>query len=159
MGTLMLSYRGAFNDFITEHIVNLLDAAFQEEKHDPASCRLARSLLVEQIQNVQRYSGQSNDGVVEIGVADGQIYIETANAIGPGKMGELVAVLDQLRGLDADALRRHYLDTLRDPLEYERIQAGLGLLYLFRQSRQHPEYRFSVAADRSKIFHLKTYAG
>jgi hypothetical protein len=155
----MLSYRGPFNDSITEHIVNLLDAAFQEEKQDPASCRLARSLVVEQIQNVQRFSDQSNDGVVEIGVEEGVIFIETANVIGPGKMGELVAVLDQLRGLDADALRQHYLETLRSPFEYEQMGDGLGLLYLFRQSRRHPEYRFSTAADRNKIFHLKTFAG
>lgn len=156
MNGLAFKYQGYFNDSITGQLTTLLDCALMECQQDYGTrCRLW-ALLVEQVQNIQRYSQDSRKGCVEIGQSDeGGFYVETRNPVTPEEREWITQKLSGLEGASRENLRVKFRDAMKKPFRAEDRGAGLGFLFLAKESRRPLTYRF--IGGQELIFQLTTY--
>lgn len=153
--SLTLKYEGTFTDGITGQLTALLDDALAENQVPYGDRTRLRALVVEQVQNVQRYSAQEGQGCLEIGTEDGRLFVETTNPITPEARTALAARLDALEGADPTALRARFREEVKKPLREGEPGAGLGFLVLSQKSARPLAYRF--VETPSLAFQLKSY--
>jgi hypothetical protein len=156
MNSLSLTYQGFFNDSITGQLTALMESALVENQLDYRTRTKLKALLVEQVQNIQRYSSQTRQGLVEVGREDGAIYIKTCNPIDPDSRDELDSRLSDLADVDGPTLRRRFRDAIHQPLTNDR-GAGLGFLFLAKKSSRRLDYRFIPGEGQDLCFQLKSY--
>jgi len=155
MNPLALKYEGTFTDGITSQLATLLDDALAENQVPYGDRTRLRALVVEQVQNIQRYSAQEGQGCLEIGTEDGRLFVETTNPIAPDARAALTARLDDLGKADRTALRTRFREEIKKPWGDEEMGAGLGFLLLSQKSARPLAYRFVETPRLS--FQLKSY--
>jgi len=159
MTTSLFRYQGVFSDLITERVTALLDAALIQQHVDLTTRRRLKALLVEQVQNIQRYSRDPQKGVVEVGQDGPHLYVETVNAVAPDARASLGARLDEVSSQDAETLRRRYREVLHGAPSPDARGAGLGFLFLAQKSCPTIEYGFVEEPDHQYSFRLRSYIG
>jgi hypothetical protein len=155
--SLSLSYQGYFNDSITRRLTALVDKVLVENNYDMRKRHLMKAFIVEQVQNVQRYSIKSRQGTLEVGRENGSLFVETVNPIAPQSVDPLQSQLDELAGCDAEEIERRYRDELRRPLRPGTQGAGLGFYFLAKKSSRALSYRFINPEGDNPSFSLKSY--
>lgn len=157
MNCISLKYEGFFNDSITGQLTALLDCALIENRLDSKARLRLKALLVEQIQNIQRYSSNTRQGSLEIGQEDDTLYVETVNPVGPEDRQRINDRLYALAGADGQTLQKRYRAAIREPFGESDHSAGMGFLMLARQSSRQLDYRFVPGNDQDVSFRLKSY--
>lgn len=157
MNSLTLKYEGFFNDSITGQLTALMESAMVENHRDYKTRYRLKALLVEQIQNIQRYSSQTRQGTLEVGQEDDALYIETVNPIAPEAKERLSARLEGLAEADEQTLQKRFRDAMREPFVEEEGGAGLGFLFLAKKSSRKLDYRFIGGEGQDLSFRLKSY--
>jgi hypothetical protein len=157
MNNLSLKYQGFFNDSITGQLTALMDSALVENQLDYRTRNRLKALLVEQVQNIQRYSSQTRQGSLEVGREDDALYIETVNPIDPESREVLDARLAGLADADEQTLQRRFRDAMREPLTNDDQGAGLGFLFLAKKSSRRLNYGFVRREGQELCFQLKSY--
>lgn len=157
MTNVSLRYRGFFSDSITGQLTALMDSALVENHLDFRTRNRLKALLVEQVQNIQRYSSQARQGTLEVGQEDDSLFIQTINPIDPNKKERLSSRLAGLADADPQTLQRRFRDAMREPLTEEDQGAGLGFLFLAKKSSRRLDYRFFAGEGQDLCFQLKSY--
>jgi len=156
MNRLTLRYQGFFSDAITAQLTALMESALLENHRDYKTRNRVKALLVEQIQNIQRYSSQTRQGTLEVGQEDDTLYIETVNPIDLQAKERLTARLAGLADADEQTLQKRFRDAMRQPFTEEE-GAGLGFLFLAKKSSRKLDYRFIGGEGEDLCFRLKSY--
>lgn len=159
MNSLSLKYQGFFNDSITGQLTALMDSALVENQLDYKTRNRLKALLVEQVQNIQRYSSLKRQGSLEVGQEDDALYIETVNPIDPEAKDRLDARLADLADVDEQTLQKRFRDAMREPLTDDEQGAGLGFLFLAKKSSRRLRYGFVRRGNHQLFFQLKSYIG
>lgn len=155
MDHMTLRYEGLFNDAITGRITALLDDVLAENHFPYGERNRLKALVVEQVQNIQRYSSHSRQGTLEVGNEADRLFVETRNPIDPDAQAGLKARLDDLNQADPTTLRARFRQEIRRPLQEAEQGAGLGFLFLAQKSARPLSYRFIEGGDL--YFQLKSY--
>jgi len=155
MSSPSLRYQGYFNDSITGQLTALVDTALVESRRDYATRSRLRALMVEQVQNIQRYSARVRQGTVEIGEAEGGYFVETRNAVTAEERQWIDDRLKDLVSSDAPTLRKRFREAMRLPFRDDDRGAGLGFLFLAKESRRALSYRFIEGQEL--MFELTSY--
>lgn len=157
MTPLALKYQGFFNDSITGQLTALMESALVENQRDFRTRNRLKALLVEQIQNIQRYSSQTRQGTLEVGQEDEALFIETVNPIDPDAKERLSARLEGLADADEQTLQKRFRDAMREPFSDDETGAGLGFLFLAKKSSRKLDYHFIGGEGSDLCFRLKSY--
>ena len=162
----------AYSGYVSEGIVYALgDALKQKLALDDTDRNLTRrifSVFVEQVQNIIRYSDESEagrdavsaplrSGVVTVGVDQGRFFVVCANIMDASKAPRLRERLELLAGMDQDALRTYYRQKLRDESEAESQGGTIGLIEIARRASAPIEFDFLQVDARSTFFCLKAF--
>lgn len=151
----VLRYRGPFTDRVVSCLSDLLDSALEEFSWTVGQRTRLKSLVVEQAQNIQRYSNDQGFGWLLLGVSDQLLFIETGNRIDEKFRSVLKAALEDIRALGPEELRIRYKEVMSLPLEGQG--AGLGLLSLAKRSHQPLDYGFRPRTDDYFDFWVRSY--
>ena len=157
MNSLSLKYQGFFNDSITGQIAALMESALVENQLDYKTRNRLKAMMVEQIQNVQRYSSQRRQGCLEIGHEDGALFVETTNPIDAEAQNHLSQKLAAVANADLATLQKRFREAMKEPLNEDDRGAGLGFLFLAKQSSRKLAYHFVDCGNRDLCFQLKSY--
>jgi hypothetical protein len=150
LGEPVLVYQGVLTDQTVARLTGLVNQTLTEEGWSAGDRVRVKALMVEQVQNVQRYSDDAAQGRLEVGLDDSGLFVETRNPIPPALRSDLEARLGFLRSLDNEALRARYRESLHGPTP--GTGAGLGLLSLALRSSRALEYGFSGGESRPEFW-------
>ena len=157
MISFSLFFQGTINDSITYLLASLLDAALTEESVGHHTRESMKVLLVEQIQNVQRYSSQDRRGSVRVGSEGDTLFIETSNKIPASARLELGERLADLARQDKAALRLRFREVLKSPRNPVDHGPMLGLLLLAQKSSRPLSCQFIENQGGDPSFVLRSY--
>ncbi len=163
-----------YSGYLTENILTSIGAAVKTklsvETSDKRTVRGLFSLLVEQVQNVIRYSAETEIisdqedegqdlryGTLTVGKRDGQYFVACSNLVQRADVSRLRDNLERLRGLDADALKALYKETLRGDAPAGSKGAGAGFIEVARRAASGFDFDFCEADDTRAYFAIRAY--
>lgn len=150
----VLFYQGDFKESPTFNIINIVEKHF-EPLIDKISLKSLIYLLVESLQNIERYSAHivSSDDFSFI-CSDGDFfYIITENTIYNDKIDELRKRLDTISTKNKQELDETFIAVLRSEIGTEK-GAGLGLIDIARKSKNALLYSFDKKNEHHSIYKL-----
>ena len=137
---------------------------------DETDKKVARSLfsiLVEQVQNVIRYSAEYDPpddatselryGVLIIGQNGDKFYVTCGNMIRNEDVQRLSANLAEVQRMDKDELKARYKETLKGETPDGSKGAGVGFLDIARRARYGFEFDFFQVNDNHSYFSIVAY--
>jgi len=123
------------------------------------------SIFIEQTQNIKNYCSHmhadrdyeqiNTSCIVTIGKTEEGSYISSGNLLKHEDAAVLAARLDELRVLDAQAIRKLYKAKLREELPPDAGSSGLGLIEMARKSSKPLQYTLSRVNDTLSFFTLR----
>jgi hypothetical protein len=132
------------------------------------SCTIKRvfSVFVEQVQNILRYSAETNaltrpegerlsSGLISVGGEEGRFCLVAGNLMRQEDVPVLRARLARLQGLDAAALKAFYLERIRETAEPAGKGAGLGLIEIARRASEPIQCDFLGVDSATAFYCLK----
>ena len=170
-----LSARGiilAYSGFLTEGMLFSLGQTLKQkmalDSTDANVTKRVFSVFVELVQNIIRYSsdrlgepekhpGELSAGLVVVGTEMDRFFMVCGNLVDRGIVPGLRERLDELIGMDKEAIKTVYRRKLREPPEESSKGATLGLLEIARRSSAPMEYGFVDHQSGQVFFCLKTY--
>jgi len=165
-GDALASYCGPMNDDLLAGMGSVLRDNLARLGVDPRVARAVFSILVEQVQNVMRYSQEPmqhpdylREGLVQVGrTGRGGLYVSCSNLVDDAVVPELRATIGRLRGLDRRVLTALMGDVLFDGEREESRGAGVGWITIAREATGGFEFDFYpiMGTDKS-YFTFKAY--
>ena len=165
---VILSYSGFVSEAILAALADALKQKMAVEETDVNVTKRLFSVFVEQVQNIIRYSGDRlhgergdatplGAGLVMVGAEDGKFFVLCANPVARGRAPALRERLEQLKGMDATAIRAFYREKLREPPEEDSQGATIGLIEIARRSSRPIQFDFLELDASTSFFCLKAY--
>jgi hypothetical protein len=160
---IVFSYCGYLNDEILTGIGQALRTKLALQNTDKRLSRAVFSSMVEQVQNVIRYSAQvesSADGQAEIRYgflavgqhANGKYFVTCCNLIKQEDVQRIGEMLDSIRELN----RRELTELMRAQLLRNRPEfskgAGAGFIAIARESDGDWSYEITPTEDKEKAY-------
>ncbi|MBN2887479.1 MAG: SiaB family protein kinase [Chromatiaceae bacterium] len=162
----------SFVGYLSEGILYSLGEALKQkmslEATDANVIKRVFSVFVEQAQNIIRYSAdrvageldrpvELSSGLVVVGREEGRFSVVCANIVAHTEVGRLRERLEQLAAMDADELKSHYREKLREPSEADSRGGSIGLIEIARRSSAPIEFGFIELDAERTYFCLKAY--
>lgn len=177
---IVFTYSGYLNDDILTGIGNALRTKLALDHTDNKVSRGIFSAFVEQVQNVIRYSAESQGpeldehgepmpdpllnqeiryGLVAIGDrADGKRFVTCCNMIEAGSVNKLKDSLESIRGLDRKELTKLMREQLKEGPPEGSKGAGVGFISIAREANGDWDYEFVVTEDKDMfLFCFEAY--
>jgi len=165
---VLIAYSGYVSDGIVYALGDALKQKLAMDETDRSLTRRVFSVFVEQVQNIIRYSDESEgagtppapalrSGVVTVGIEDGRFFVLCANIVDSAKVPRLRERLETLAEMDQDALRTYYRQKLRDESEAESQGGTIGLIEIARRASAPIQFDFLEVDARSSFFCLKAF--
>lgn len=171
---IVFTYSGYLNDDILTGIGNALRTKLALDHTDNKVSRGIFSAFVEQVQNVIRYSAESQGpettdegepvadpllnqeiryGLVAIGDRpDGKRFVTCCNMIEKKNVGRLSESLEAIRGLDRKELTRLMREQLKDGPPEGSKGAGVGFISIAREANGDWDYQMVPTEDENRMF-------
>jgi Family of unknown function (DUF6272) len=166
----------AYSGYVTEPVLSGVGEALKQkltiDDADTKTLRSVFAIFVEQMQNIIRYSAESEHpesrlasgegalmeiryGILTIGREGGDYVVCAGNLVRDADVERLRARLNRIRNMSKDELKTHYKERLRSEPEEGSKGAGLGFMEIARRATKPIEFDFAkVDGDRS-FFALK----
>ncbi|MBU3695008.1 MAG: hypothetical protein FGM40_09310 [Rhodocyclaceae bacterium] len=170
---IISAYSGPVTDDLLSGFGNAMRAKLELDETDRRVARSMFSVLVEQVQNIIRYSSEvqfaGNDdapaapesrlphelrfGLVLVGKrGDGTHFVSCSNLVDDGQVGQLDGAIGKLRGLDRKTLGSMMKDALRrEPPEGSR-GASVGWITVVREATGGFDYGFYPISGTGKTY-------
>lgn len=165
-GEALASYCGPMNDDLLAGMGSMLRDNLSRLGIHPRVARAVFAILVEQVQNVMRYSqepvqfpGHPRAGLVQIGrTGRGGLYVSCSNLVDDTAVPDLRETIGRLRGLDRRVLTALMGDVLFDDEREDTRGAGVGWITIAREANGQFDFDFfPVAGTRSSYFNFTAY--
>jgi hypothetical protein len=155
---IVFSYSGFLNEDILSGIGNALRSKMTIDGTEEKISRAVFSAFVEQVQNVIRYSAETEShapevpqerdahvvlpyGLVAVGeYPDGRHFVTCCNMIDRGDTKKLIEQLESIRGLDRKELGALMRQQLREGPPEGSKGAGVGFITIAREAHGNWEY-------------------
>jgi hypothetical protein len=171
---IVFTYSGFLNDDILTGIGNALRTKLALDHTDSKVSRGIFSAFVEQVQNVIRYSAETQGpevdeegvvtddpllnqeiryGMVAIGDrADGKRFVTCCNMIEQKNVPKLQASLESIRGLDRKELTKLMREQLKEGPPEGSKGAGVGFVSIAREANGDWDYEMVPTEDPNMFF-------
>jgi len=171
---IVFTYSGFLNDDILTGIGNALRTKLALDHTDSKVSRGIFSAFVEQVQNVIRYSAETQGpevdeegvvtddpllnqeiryGMVAIGDrADGKRFVTCCNMIEQKNVPKLQASLESIRGLDRKELTKLMREQLKEAPPEGSKGAGVGFVSIAREANGDWDYEMVPTEDPNMFF-------
>lgn len=154
---VILLYCGPFSEGMLLALGDALKEKMANEATSSGLMRKVFSIFVEQAQNVIHYSvtpggtprpeGEGmRHGIIAIGHEDERYYVACENRVESRNVPRLRSLLESLRGLDRDGVRKLFRRKLQEEPDAESKGAGLGILEIARRASEPIEYALDESA-------------
>jgi hypothetical protein len=158
---ILITFNGPFSHSIIEELGTAAKRYMEGRESTTNTITDVFAVYIEQTQNVRNYvrarklSDHGQDSaIVVIAAQDGAYKISSGNPILKADVPALKERLDELSGLDKDALKKAYKLQLRKPQDPNASGAGLGLIDMARRAASIMEYGFHGLTDDFDFFTL-----
>lgn len=160
---VILYFNGPVSQIVVESIAELMRSKMRAEDAAMGSVQRVFAVLVEQMQNIVRYSterhvdnpaqqGEMAHGQVVVGrEMDGRFFVACGNKILSADSGELSEQIELLQTMNADELKAYYKQRRKEPDTGSEKGAGLGFVEMARKASQPLDYDI-VPVDGSVSF-------
>ncbi len=163
---IFLCFDGPFSQDLIVEIGELLKYKMRSAEASPTTILRVFSILVEQSQNIIRYSAdkfpvkEATDdhfmsGVIAVGLDQNVYFVSAGNKIKNTKVSRLRDRLTELQNMDKEALNELYKVQRKNGGSFTEKTAGLGLIELARKSSQPVEFHFEKMDDTFSFFSIK----
>ena len=135
---------------------------------DTATIIKVHGAIVELSQNIIHYSGErvvdpkqpadGNElglGIIAIGCHNNRYVVTSGNLIENARVGPLKQLLERLRAMDREQLRRFFLDQRKNSPPSGSRGAGLGIIDVSRKACEPIEFEFRPVDDKVSFFCIK----
>ncbi|MGM0593949.1 MAG: SiaB family protein kinase [Pseudomonadota bacterium] len=166
---LLFVYAGPVTQQTLEGIGDTLRTTFALEENDFNVTNKVFAVVIEQMQNIIRYSAQRmaaagdepepepeiGTGIVCVGAEDGKFFVTCGNYIYPQDADSLEEQLAAIAAMNRDELKARYKQERKRRLDMTQKGAGLGFLEMARKSSKPIEFSFRPVNDEFTFFSLK----
>lgn len=166
---VILYFNGPVSQGVVEGIAQLMRNKMRAEEAGMGSVQRVFSILVEQMQNIVRYSserhvsseeclGEIAHGQVVVGREDdGRFFVACGNKIRAADSGELTEHIKTLRDMSKDDLKAYYKER-RKSLSPTSKGAGLGFVEMARKSARPMDFDIVPLDCDTSFFTMKVVA-
>ncbi|XPV75064.1 MAG: SiaB family protein kinase [Desulfovibrio sp.] len=164
---IVLYFNGPVSQSVVEGLSELAHSKLVVEANGLGSARKIFSILVEQMQNIARYSVDRCDqkdtkiahGQVLVGRdEDGRFYVSCGNPIFSSDAPRLRGQIEMLQSMSAQDLKELYRTQRRKGPDQYSCGAGLGFIDMARKSAKPLDYHIQPLDDQKSFFSLKVVA-
>ncbi len=161
------SVTGPFSHILMEGIADILKKKMALENIKMSTMMNVYSVVVEQVQNIIRYSaevipgeimGEKNPeirlGTLVVGYEDEHYFVVSGNQIRNSDAKRLRERLTALRNMTKDELKQHYKEQRRKDREPTSQGAGLGFIEIARKA-ERLEFDFHPINETVSFFSLR----
>lgn len=160
---ILFCYTGPLSQTILEEIGETLCHKMKMQATKTPVMHRVFSIFIEQVQNIINYSLEHDEvddenvstGIVIIGQNGERIYVLSGNHVRNERRATLATALENVRGLDKDALKALYKRKMQAPPEKGSKGAGLGFVDMARKASAPLEYAFDEVTNEISFFSLK----
>jgi len=164
---VILYFNGPVSQVVVESIADLMRSKMRAEEAAMGSVQRVFSVLVEQMQNIVRYSserqvdnpeyqGEMAHGQVVVGrEEDGRFYVACGNKIMTQDSDELSEQIKLLQTMDRDELKAYYKERRKLPDCGSAKGAGLGFVEMARKASQPLDYDIVPVDAKTSFFSMK----
>lgn len=157
---VLFAYHGEISDALLTSLGAVIKELLQLDGVESRRVRNAFAVFIEQGQNILRYSADQMRagetpmarGTLMIARDGDQLALAAGNAIAADAVARLTSRLDDLAGLDAEALKQAYKDRLRQPQEATSKGAGVGFMEMARRGTDGLKYEILETDDGTAYF-------
>lgn len=164
--SIFLCFSGPFSQELLVEIGDLLKHKMKSADASPATIFRVFSILVEQSQNIIRYSAEKllgNDsskdeymsGWIAVGFDKDTYFVTAGNRIRNTEIDRLRDRLTRLQNMDKEALNKLYKEQRKHGRFLHEKAAGLGLIELARKASQPVEFHFERMNETFSFFSIK----
>jgi len=165
---IFLAFSGPISQELLVEIGEALKNKMKLEEASPSTTTKVFSMLVEQAQNIIRYSNEKvpddtdlenalSSGILIVGHNHAHYYVLCGNKVYNDNVQSLQDNLNNLKNMSKDELKRYFKEQRRKPPPKNSKGAGLGFIELARKSVKPIEFNFREIDKKFSFFSLKTY--
>ncbi len=166
---IMLCYSGYMTEGILAGIGDAIKKKLALDDADTKTARTVFAVLVEQMQNVIRYSAEKelpeapagsselSFGVLTVGKDENDFYVTCGNKIFSGDVSRLEKSLSEIKKLDKAGLKVLYKQTLKGDVPEFSVGAGVGFIDIARKASRGIDFDFMNIDTDYSFFSLKAY--
>jgi hypothetical protein len=165
---VILFFNGPMSQTVVEGMAGIMRDKMRAEDAAMGVTQRVFAILVEQMQNIVRYSAERvNDaregtlahGQVVVGrETDGRFFVACGNRIRSADGEGLVRRIEHIRSLSDQDLKAHYRQTRRAAPTQGALGAGLGLIEMARQAARPLDFRITPLDTATAFFTMKVVA-
>jgi hypothetical protein len=142
---ILLQFKGAVSQEILIEIGEMIN---HHCKQYPTEIQKSFSVFVELSQNIMNYSAKKeviNGKEVGVGLLvftedEDSYYIYSGNQVFNEKLPNITKNIDNINNADPETLKKMYKQQVRQPRNPAKKGAGLGMIYIARQSKSQIGY-------------------
>jgi len=167
---VFVCFNGPLSQDMMVELGNVLKRKMKSEQAGRSKVVSVFSMLVEQAQNIIRYSaekvpgsptgkdaGELSMGTVMIGREDdGRYFVLCGNMIESGQVGPLREKLTRLRNMNRDELKKYYKEQRRKKPDAGSKGAGLGFIDMAKRADRPIAFDFRKTGGNFYFFSIKT---
>ncbi len=158
-------YNGPVSQVLVVEIGDIIKKSIEDDSDKKVINRIF-SILVEQMQNIIKYSvqkksGEGNNpfvlssGIIAVGLEGADYSVISGNVISNSDIDRVRQRLDLIIGMDRDQQKEYYKAMRRKEPDPQSRGAGLGFIEMARKASRPLEYCFTPIDEEHSFFALK----
>ncbi len=167
---VILYFNGPLSQAVVESIAELMRSKMNAEDAGMGSVQRVFSILVEQMQNIVRYSserqissedqqGEMAQGQVVVGrEEDGRFFVACGNKMLTGDCNELSRHIEALRRMTPDELKAYYRERRKQKAPVSSKGGGLGFIEMARKAARPMDFDIRPLDGDTSFFSMKVVA-
>lgn len=164
---VILYFNGPISQAVVESIARLMRSKMRAEEAAMGSVQRVFAVLVEQMQNIVRYSTErQDDGPEELGEMghgqimvgreeDGGFFVACGNKIQTSDSDELSEQIEKLQSMTPEELKAYYKERRKNPGRVDEKGAGLGFVEMARKAAKPLDYAIIPVDNNTAFFSMK----
>ncbi len=149
-------YKGVVNEDVVNAILEIIKKKFQELEIEYSLRKKIYNIAVECLENINdhRADGEESDSIFVIGKQEEVFYIGTGNFIDSYVSTTLSRGLEKINSLDREGLKILYKQKIKNEVNNNSNDAGIGLIDIAIKANSKLEYRINPFDDDRDFFAL-----
>lgn len=165
---VILYFNGPVSQAVVEGMAELMREKMRAEEAGLAVAQKVFAILVEQMQNIVRYSAERGACSGSLALAHGQVvvgreecgrfFVACGNKISSADSDGLVRRIERIRSLSEQELKAYYREVRRAEQPEGALGAGLGLIEMARQAARPLDFSITPLDPDTAFFAMKVVA-
>lgn len=156
--TLLFSHFGDFSQTKVDSTIKLIESSIMEAGDKRQTMRRICSVLIEILQNTSLHGAKDGNGRMHayliLSRNSAGYRVHTGNLLLKSDLPRLQEKMTELVGMDKNALRKMYIETLCNEDFTYKGGAGLGLLTIAKRAKDEVKYRIQPLDENFGYFQM-----